>query len=83
MKKIKCGGYTSFDGEYTEFECEYENAPRCDDCVCVPFGCINPITGKKLCRIQRFFKFRSDKKELSGEVRIKGLTTKDESWGDE
>ena len=30
-----CKGYSSFNGEYTEYECEYEFAGdvTCDDCI--------------------------------------------------
>lgn len=45
----KCGGYREYFGEY---DCGYENAPECDECILVTsqFGdCsgIDPRTGKK------------------------------------
>lgn len=33
MKNDGCEGYSSFNGESTEYECEYEFADDCGDCM--------------------------------------------------
>lgn len=43
---IKCGGYKSFNGEYTEFDCEYSPEFGCDMCI-LTGGSMSPISGKK------------------------------------
>ncbi len=55
MKKLKklpaCLGYWTDSMDGNEFDCEYEDAPTCDRCLCNWFlygGTINPVNGKKL-----------------------------------
>lgn len=55
MKKLKelppCMGYTIHSMDGNDFDCEYENPPECERCLCNWFlmgGTINPVNGKKL-----------------------------------
>ena len=43
---IKCGGYRSFNGEYTEYDCKYSPDFDCGDCI-LNGGTMSPISGKK------------------------------------
>jgi hypothetical protein len=46
---IQCLGYETNTPNGRDYDCEYEHAPACDDCV-INRGPIDPRTGKKLAK---------------------------------